>query len=315
MKTVEILDSYLSYVDTGGGSTGEGSTGEGSTEAGDTTVVLLHGNPTSSHIWRHVVPRLSGSARVIAPDLIGMGASGKPDIAYSFADQAAYLEAFLDALGIANPVLVGYDWGGSLALDWAARHPTVRDYGSASVAAGARAVVVMETFLRPMTWAEFPAGAVEFFRTLRTPGAGERMALEENWFIENAIRATNGGISDEDMAVYRKPYPDPQSRGPLLAWPRQIPLAEEAGGPFEPAAVAARFEAYVQWMTTTPEVPKLLLTASPYGLGSPAMVQWAKAHVAGLAVSSIGEEVGHHAPEDAPEMISEAVLGLLDRLA
>ena len=289
MNTIAILDSHMSYVDEG---------------AGDTTVVLLHGNPTSSHIWRNVIPRLSGTARVVAPDLIGMGASGKPGIAYDYADQAAYLEAFLAELGIERPVLVGYDWGGSLALDWAARHP-----------GRARVVVVMETFLRPMTWAEFPAGAVEFFRTLRTPGAGEQMALEENWSIENAVRATNGGVSDEDLTVYRKPYPDPASRKPLLAWPRQIPLAEEAGGPFEPAAVAERFEAYVQWMVSTPEVPKVLLTASPYGLGSPAMVEWAREHVAGLEVASIGEEVGHHAPEDAPGPIADAVSGLLARLA
>jgi haloalkane dehalogenase len=288
MHTIDLLDSHLSYIDAG---------------AGDTTVVLLHGNPTSSHIWRHVIPRLTQAARVIAPDLIGMGESGKPDIAYDYADHAAYLEALLDALGVHNPVLVGYDWGGSLALDWAARHP-----------GQARGVVVMETFLRPMTWSEYPAGAVEFFRTLRTPGAGEHMALEENWFIENAIRATNGGITDEDLAVYRKPYPDPASRKPLLAWPRQIPLAEE-GGAYEPAAVAERFEAYVDWMANTPEVPKVLLTASPYGLGSPAMIQWAREHVAGLEIAGIGEEVGHHAPEDAPEAIADAVLGLLRRLA
>src|ERR1044071_2711500 len=134
MKTVEVLDSYMSYVDEG---------------AGEATVVLLHGNPTSSHIWREVVPLLAGRARVVAPDLIGMGDSGKPRIAYSFAGRAAYLEALLDALGVAEPVLVGYDWGGSLALDWAARHP-----------GRAKGVVVMETFLRPMAWAEYPTGAV-----------------------------------------------------------------------------------------------------------------------------------------------------------
>lgn len=293
MPAIEILDSHMSYIDEG---------------SGDTTIVLLHGNPTSSHIWRNVIPRLTHAARVVAPDLIGMGASGKPDIAYDYADHAAYLEAFLDALGIADPVLVGYDWGGSLALDWAASRSTAGHPGRA------RGVVVMETFLRPMTWDEFPAGAVEFFRTLRTPGAGEQMALEENWFIENAIQATNGGIAEADMAVYRKPYPDPGSRRPLLAWPRQIPLAEP-GGPFEPAAVAERFEAYGDWMARTPEVPKALLTASPYGLGSPAMIEWARKHVAGLEVSSIGEAVGHHAPEDAPEAIADAVLGLLARVA
>ncbi|GAA2300609.1 haloalkane dehalogenase [Glycomyces scopariae] len=287
MKTVELLGTHLAYTEAGEGD----------------TVVLLHGNPTSSHIWRNVVPRLAGRARVIAPDLVGMGESGKPDIEYSFADHAAHLEAFLDAVGAERPVLVGYDWGGSLALDWAARHPD-----------RIRGVAVMETFLRKMTWAEYPAGAVGFFRALRTPGEGERMALEENWFIENAVRATNGGISDEDLAVYRKPYPDPESRRPLLAWPRQIPLAETADGPYEPAATAARFDAYGDWLATA-AVPKTLLTAGPHGLGSPAMVAWARDHVAALEVRSIGEEVGHHAPEDAPGPIADAVLDLLGRLS
>ncbi|GAB3996819.1 hypothetical protein GCM10029992_18010 [Glycomyces albus] len=98
MKTIEILDSTMSYEDENGG---------------EDTAVLLHGNPTSSHLWRNVVPRLAGTSRVVAPDLIGMGASGKPDIAYSFADHADYLEAFLEAVGVDRPVLVGYDWGGS----------------------------------------------------------------------------------------------------------------------------------------------------------------------------------------------------------
>ncbi|WP_026930033.1 haloalkane dehalogenase [Glycomyces tenuis] len=283
MRTIDVLDTHIAYVDEG---------------TGGPAVVLLHGNPTSSHIWRNVVPLLSGSARVLAPDLVGMGASGKPDIGYRFADHAEYLDAWIEALGLGELVLVGYDWGGSLALDWAARHP-----------GRARGVAVMETFLRPMTWAEYPAGAVAFFRRLRTPGEGEQMALEENWFIENAVRATNGGIADADMDVYRRPYPTPASRRPLLQWPREIPLDGE------PADVAERFEAYGEWMASTPEVPKLLLTASPQGLVSPAMIDWSREHIAGLEVASLGEEVGHHAPEDAPKAIGEAVAGLLERLA
>lgn len=282
MPEIDVLESHMTYAEAGG----DGP-----------TVVLLHGNPTSSHIWRNVIPRLGDRARVVAPDLIGMGASGKPDIAYSFADHADYLEAFLDAVDVDRPVLVGYDWGGALAMDWAARHP-----------GRARGLVVMETFLRPMAWEEFPAGAVEFFKTLRTPGEGERMALEENWFIENAVRATNGGVSDADMDVYREPYPTSESRRPLLAWPRQIPLDGS------PAEVAERFEAYGKWLTSTPEVPKTLLTASPHGLGSPAMIEWARENIAGLEIASLGEEVGHHAPEDAPEEIAAAVAKLLGHL-
>ncbi|WP_026925307.1 haloalkane dehalogenase [Glycomyces arizonensis] len=283
MHAIDILDSHMAYADEG---------------TGGPTVVLLHGNPTSSHIWRGVVPHLSGSARVLAPDLIGMGASGKPEIGYRFADHAEYLDAWIEALGLGEVVLVGYDWGGSLALDWAARHP-----------GRTRGVVLTETFLRPMTWAEYPAPAVPLFQRLRTPGEGEQMALEENWFIESALRATNPGIADADLDVYREPYPTPESRRPLLQWPREIPLDGE------PADVAERFEAYGKWMEATPEVPKLLLTT---GLGqslvSEGIVAWAEEHVAGLEVTDIGP-VGHHAPEDAPEAIGRAVAGLLERLA
>ncbi|GAB3656830.1 haloalkane dehalogenase [Glycomyces tarimensis] len=282
MRTIDVLDSHIAYVDNGS----EGP-----------AVVLLHGNPTSSHIWRRVTGALSGS-RVLAPDLIGMGASGKPDIGYRFADHADYLEAWIEALGLEEVVLVGYDWGGPLALDWAARHP-----------GRARGLVLMETFLRPMRWSEYPEPAVPLFQRLRTPGAGEQMALEENWFIESALRATNPGISDADLATYRAPYPTPDSRRPLLQWSREIPLDGE------PTDVAARFTAFGEWMAATPEVPKLLLTTGlDRSLVSAGIVEWAREHVAGLELESIGE-VGHHAPEDAPEAIGKAVAALVERLA
>lgn len=280
MKTLDVLDSYISYRDTG---------------AGGRTVVFLHGNPTSSHIWRDVIPHVTPNARVLAPDLIGMGASGKPDIAYRFADHARYLDAWFDALELSDVVLVGYDWGGALAMDWAARHP--------GRAAG---LVLMETFLRPMSWSEYPAGAVEFFRTLRTPGAGERMALEENWFIETALRATNPGIGDEDLAVYRAPYPDAASRRPLLAWPREIPLDGS------PTDVRDRFLAYDRWLAESPDVPKLLLVSEPGNLVSLQIEAWAREHIANLTVRSIGK-AGHHVPEDVPDAIGAAVATWLDR--
>ncbi|GAT67864.1 haloalkane dehalogenase [Planomonospora sphaerica] len=279
MNTVEVLDSHLAYTETGEGE----------------AVVFLHGNPTSSHIWRNVVPHVADRARCLAPDLIGMGSSGKPDIAYRFADHARYLDAWFDALRLDRAVLVGYDWGGSLALDLAARHP-----------GRVRGVALLEAFVRPMTWAEYPAQAVPLFQALRTPGEGERMALEENWFIETALRATNPGISDADLAVYRTPYPDPASRRPLLQWPREIPLDGE------PADVRDRFLAYGGWMADTPDVPKLLLTVEPGSLISPEIVAWCRANVAGLEVEGIGP-AGHHAPEDRPDEIGRAVARWLAR--
>lgn len=133
---------------------------------------------------------------------------------YTFAEHARYLDAWFAALDLPELVLVGLDWGGALAFDRAARQPR-----------GVLGIAVMEAVLRPTTWAEFPAGARDRFRALRTPGVGERLALEENVFIEQALRQTVlHGLSDEDFAVYAAPYPTPASRRPLLGWPRAWPI-------------------------------------------------------------------------------------------
>jgi haloalkane dehalogenase len=274
MPEIRVLDSHMTYTEAG---------------TGAVPVVFLHGNPTSSHLWRNVVPHVSGAARCLAPDLIGMGGSGKPAGAYRFADHARYLEAWFDALGLDDVVVVGHDWGGPLAMDLAARRPGL-----------VRGLVLLETFLRPMTWAEYPAGAVGFFRALRTPGEGERMALQENFFIETALRRTTAALSDADLAVYRAPYPDSDSRRPLLQWPREIPLDGE------PADVRDRFLAFDRWLAESTGVPKLLLTVEPGQLVSPAIVDWAREHVAALEVRGVGP-AGHHAPEDQPDRIGEAV--------
>jgi haloalkane dehalogenase len=157
-----------------------------------------------------------------------------------------------------------------------------------------------------MTWAEYPAGAVGFFRARRTPGEGERMALQENFFIETALRRTTAALSDADLAVYRAPYPDLDSRRPLLHWPREIPLDGE------PADVRDRFLAFGRWLAESTDVPKLLLTVEPGQLVSPVIVDWAREHVAALEVHSVGP-AGHHAPEDQPDRIGEAVAAWLAR--
>lgn len=280
MHRLEVLDSYMTYTEAG---------------TGGRTVVFLHGNPTSSHLWRNVIPHVTGDARCLAPDLIGMGASGKPDIAYRFAEHARYLDAWFEAVDLGDVILVGHDWGGPLGLDWAARHP-----------GRVQGIALLETFLRPMTWAEYPARAAELFQALRTAGIGEKMVLDENWFIEVALRATNPGITDDDLAVYRAPYPDPASRRPLLQWPREIPLEGE------PADVHDRFHAYDRWLADTPQVPKLLLTTDQGGLVSAQIEQWSRDNVAALEVESIGQ-AGHQAPEDQPDTIGRAIARWLAR--
>ncbi|WP_327095803.1 haloalkane dehalogenase [Nocardia vinacea] len=274
MATVDVLDSFINYTDLGTGSV---------------PVVFLHGNPTSSHLWRNVIPHVADQTRVLAPDLIGMGASGKPDSAYRLADHARYLDAWFDALGLDQVVIVGHDWGGALGMHWATRHPE-----------RIRGVAVIETFLRPMRWEELPPLGAELFRKFRT-AEGERMVLAENMFIEFNLPKGIVDLKPEDHDAYRAPFPTPESRKPMLAWSREFPLAGE------PADVVALVENYDRWAADSPQVPKLIMALdNGVGLGSPEVIAWAAETFASAEVVSVGE-AGHHAPEDQPDAIGTAV--------
>ncbi len=255
--------------------------------------IFLHGNPTSSHVWRKVLPALHGLGRLLAPDLIGMGKSGKPDIAYSFDDQARYLAAWIDALDLDDVVLVGFDWGGALAMDWAARHP-----------GRVRGLVLMETIIKPYRWSDMPAGARPRYEALRGAGTGEAKVLDENFFIEQALRLTTlRGLDDADLEIYRQPYPSRESRIPLLQWPRAMPIEGE------PRDVVERVEAYGSWLAESTDVPKLLLTfdGSPETLlVGPEMVDWCRANISALDVVGCGP-AKHLVPEDQPEAIAAAI--------
>ncbi|MFI0366908.1 haloalkane dehalogenase [Actinomadura sp. 1N219] len=283
MPTAHVLDSTIFYREAG---------------AGPVPLVFLHGNPTSSYLWRDVLPAAEASGRCLAPDLIGMGESGKPDIAYTFDDHARYLDAWFDALDLGEVVLVGHDWGGALAFDWAARRP-----------GRARGIAFTETIVKPMSWAEFPAEARPLFESMRTPGAGEALVLDENAFIEQALpRTVARKLSDEDLAVYARPYPTRQSRTPLLQWPRSMPLDGE------PADVVARVSAYDEWLAASPDVPKLLLAFEP-GPGtmmSAGLIGWCAAHMSALEIETHGP-AGHHTPEDQPEAIAASLVAWLEK--
>ncbi|QIS14083.1 haloalkane dehalogenase [Nocardia arthritidis] len=282
MAAVAVLDSFMHYTDTG---------------FGDTPVVFLHGNPTSSYLWRNVIPYIADHTRCLAPDLIGMGASGKPDIEYRFADHARYLDAWFEGLGIDRAVIVGHDWGGALGMDWAARHP-----------GRVRGVALVETFLRPMHSDDLSAPMARIFGRLRGP-EGERMVLADNMFIESDLAAVPG-LSAADLEIYRAPYPTPESRRPMLAWAREYPLDGE------PADVVQRVFDYDYWMDRTPEVPKLVLAGmnSATDLGSPKVIGWARAYFANVEVESIGP-AGHHAPEYQPDAIGSVLARWLHRHA
>ena len=274
-RTVDVLDSEMTYVDTGEGD----------------PVVFLHGNPTSSYLWRNVIPHLSGQARCLAPDLIGMGDSGKaPDGSYRFADHARYLDAWFDALGLNERVmLVGHDWGSALAFHWAHRHPD-----------RVKGIAYMEGIVRPMRWDEWPEQARNIFQAMRSP-AGEEMVLQKNVFVERVLPASiMRTLTDEEFAVYRRPYLEPgESRRPTLTWPRQIPLDGE------PADVVNLVQRYADWLSTS-GLPKLFINAEPGIILTGAQREfcrtWPNQHevtVGGL----------HFIQEDSPDEVGHALAG------
>ena len=283
MATVDVFDSYLSYRDAG---------------SGDIPVVFLHGNPTSSYVWRNVIPHVSGQTRCLAPDLIGMGESGKPDLAYRLADHVRYLDAWFDAMNLNDAVLVGHDWGGTLAMDWGARHP-----------GRVRGIAVTETFLRPVRSEELAPPVAGLFRAYLSP-KGEKMVMEDNMVIEvNLARGVVGGLAAADHDVYRAPFLEPASRKPMLVWTREFPLDGE------PADVVEVVLGCGRWMAGTPGVPKLIMAVEDgTGLGSPEVIGWAAENFAAVEVESVGPG-GHQIPEDQPAAIGAAVANWLRRHA
>jgi haloalkane dehalogenase len=216
-------------------------------------IVLLHGNPTSSYLWRSVLPELEGLGRCIVPDLIGMGDSDKlPDGdpgRYTFARHREFLDALLDALGVGGDVaLVVHDWGSALGFDWAYRHP-----------GQVRAIAYMEALVRPFAgWDEWPEAARAIFQRLRSP-AGEELILERNAFVERILPASVlRPLTEEEMGEYRRPFADPgDGRLPTLVWPRQIPID---GQPAEVHEVCA---AYAAWLASQRGLPKLFVNGEP----------------------------------------------------
>ncbi|MCX5069027.1 haloalkane dehalogenase [Micromonospora lupini] len=274
MPVTSVLDSTMYHEEVGSG----------------TPLVFLHGNPGSSHLWRKVLPAVDLPARLLAPDLIGMGRSGKPDLPYRFADHAQYLDAWFERLALDEVVLVGHDWGGALAFDWAARHP-----------GRVRGVAFFETIVRPMSWSELGDGPRSRAEAMRGP-QGETLVLDKNLFLESAF---TGGVlnpvPDEDLRAYRMPYPTRESRRPILEWARSLPLDGE------PADVTERVTRYGKWLASS-EVPKLLITfdSSPTLLIRPELTDWCRANMAALEIQH-GGPAGHHAPEDQPEAIAAAI--------
>jgi haloalkane dehalogenase len=235
LKEAKIRGQSMAYIDVGEGD----------------PIVFLHGNPTSSYLWRDVIPHLADLGRCIAPDLVGMGHSDKlPDSgpgAYRFVQHRRYLDLLLDALGVENEVtFVLHDWGSALGFDWARRHP-----------AAISGIAYMEALVRPLTWAEWPENARAIFQALRGP-TGEELILQKNVFVERILPASVlRKPSESTMAEYRSPYREPgEGRRPMLAWPRELPMDGE------PADVVEIVQQYADWLSASP-VRKLFINAEP----------------------------------------------------
>ena len=272
-RRVPALDAELATVDTGQGD----------------PVVFLHGNPTSSYLWRNVIPHVSGMARCLAPDLLGMGESDRaPDGSYRFVDHARYLNAWFDALQLTeNVTLVAHDWGSALAFHWAHQHQE-----------RVKGIAYMEAIVRPLTWDEWPERSRGLFQSMRSPD-GEQIILERNVFVERILPASvMRGLGEPEMEVYRRPYLESgESRRPTLTWPRQIPVDGE------PADVVEIVDAYSRWLSIS-NVPKLFINADPGTILTGAQREFCRAWPNQREVTVPGY---HFIQEDSPAEIGRAI--------
>ena len=275
---VRVLDSEMTYVDVGRGD----------------PIVFLHGNPTSSYLWRNVIPHVTGQGRCLAPDLIGMGASGPaPAGSYRFVDHARYLDAWFEALGLARDVtVVGHDWGSALGFHWAARFPE-----------RVKALAYMEALVRPLTWAEWPENARGIFQGMRS-SSGESIVLDKNVFVERILPGSVlRRLGDDEMRAYRGPFLTPgESRRPTLTWPREIPMEGE------PADVVAIVENYGRWLATT-TTPKLFVNAEPGSILVGAQREFCRSWPNQREVTVRGS---HFVQEDSPAEIGQALAAFLE---
>lgn len=282
-RFIEVLGRRMAAVDVGEGP----------------PIVFQHGNPTSSYLWRNVIPHVADLGRCIAIDLIGMGDSDKLDDSgpdrYTFVEHRRYFDAALEALGVTDDVtLVIHDWGSALGFDWANRHREA-----------VRGIAFMEAIVRPLTWEEWPDAATGVFRGFRSE-AGEKMVLEDNVFVERVLPGSVlRGLTEAEMAVYRRPFARPgEDRRPTLTWPRQIPLDGE------PADVVRIARDYAEWLSAS-DVPKLFVNAEPGAILTGAQRDFCRSWPNLTEVTVAGS---HFIQEDSPDDIGRALRAWLSGL-
>ncbi len=270
---IEVKGSKMHYIDEGEGD----------------PILFLHGNPTSSYLWRNIIPHLTSIGRCIAPDLIGMGKSDKPDLDYFFTDHSEYLEAVIEGLNLKNITLVIHDWGSGLGFHYASRHQD-----------NVRALVFMEAIVKTMRWADMPKEFSSGFKLLRTPLVGWMMISVMNGFVEKLLpQAIVRKLTNEEMDKYREPYPTIKSRKPLRQWPLEIPISGK------PERMEKLVTEYSNWLQNT-TIPKLLFYARPGAIMTKKVVEWCVNHMQNLVAIDVGKGV-HFIQEDNPHLIGEEI--------
>jgi haloalkane dehalogenase len=275
-KFAEVKGKRMAYIDEGAGS----------------AIVFQHGNPTSSYLWRNVMPHCAGLNRLIACDLIGMGGSEKlsnsgPD-RYGYQEQREFLFGLWDKLDLGNDViLVIHDWGSALGFDWARQNPE-----------RVKGIVYMEAIVKPVTWQDWPEKARKVFQGFRSE-RGEEMVLEKNIFVERVLPSSVlRGLTEEEMAIYRAPFATPgEDRRPTLSWPRQLPIEGE------PASVVAIVDDYGRWLAESP-VPKLFINAEPGSILTGAARDFCRNWPNQKEITVKGS---HFIQEDSPHEIGSAI--------
>ncbi len=282
-KRASVLDSQMAYVEVG---------------AGD-PILFLHGNPTSSFLWRNVIPHLADRGRCIAPDLIGMGDSDKISGSwagsYRFVEHRHYLDGLLDLLGVRERVtLVLHDWGSALGFDWARRHPE-----------RIRGIAYMEAIVAPLRWSEWPEAMVSLFKALRS-SAGESLVLEDNVFIERILpAAVLRALTEKEMNAYRAPYRRAgEDRRPTLTWPRELPIQGH------PADVVGIVDDYGRWLATSP-IPKLFINADPGAILVGSARELCRSWPNQEEITVRG---AHFVQEDSPDAIGHAIRAWMERI-
>jgi haloalkane dehalogenase len=274
---VDVFGSRMHYIDEGAGE----------------TILLLHGNPTWSYLWRNVIPHLTPHARCIAPDLIGYGRSDKPDIEYRWFDHARYLEEFINQMGLKNITLVLHDQGSGLGFHYAMRHQN-----------NIRAIAFFEAIVRPYPWDEFSTPDFrEIFRKFRSGGVGGegwKLIVDQNFFIEVLLpQAAGRPLTAQEMNYYREPFIEPRSRLPVWRFPRETPI----GG--EPADVWTAVSEYSRRLQDS-DLPKLMLYAEPGALLTSDNVNWCKRHIKNLSSVFLGPG-SHFLQESCPHRIGNEI--------